>query len=91
MNNVKEALKRIVYCCRRTMNLAEVFAYDQDERHNNIFDDIYGDLMDSLYYLCDQKTDTLPESIVYMLIKDDSLSEEEVAEKLAELVKISEN
>lgn len=89
MKNVQEALTRIIHSCRRAMRLSEIFASEITEGTvSNCFDDIHGDLEDALYFLCDEHTDTLPESIVDRLIRDESLSDEEVAEHLSALVKI---
>ena len=89
MKNIQEALTRIIHSCRRAMRLSEIFASEVTEGSvSNCFDDIYGDMEDSLYFLCDEHTDTLPESIVDRLIRDESLSDEKVAEHLSALVKI---
>ena len=91
MNNVQEALTRIIKCTRTTMRLAEAVNAELPEKGINLFDGLFGDLMDSLYYLCDEKTFELQESTVYRLIRDDSLTDNQVAESLSALVKIKQN
>ena len=87
-NNVQEALSRIVKCIRTTMRMAEAVNSELPENGNNLFDSLHGDLEDSLYHLCDEKTMDLQSSTVDRLIMDDSLSEDQVAEALSALVKI---
>ena len=88
MNNLTEALTRIIHSCRRAMKLSEIFISEEDDKSSNCFDDIYGSLEDALYYLCDEHTSELQHSIVDRLIRDDSLSDSQVAETLSALVKI---
>ena len=88
MKNVQEALSRIVNCIRKTMRLAEAVNSELPENGNNLFDYLYGTLEDAVYYLCDENTLELQSSTVDMLIRDDSLSDRQVAETLSALVKI---
>lgn len=90
-NNVQEALSRIVNCIRKTMRLAEAVSSELPDRENNLFDYLYGTLEDAVYYLCDEKTFELQDSTVDRLIRDDSLSDDQVAEALSALVKIKKN
>ena len=85
---MKEALTRIIHSCRRAMKLSEIFISEEDNKSSNCFHDIYGSLEDALYYLCDEHTSEIQQSVVDRLIRDDRLSDEEVAEILSALVKI---
>ena len=89
MKNLQAALTRIIHSCRKAMRLSEIFASEVSKGVDNCFDDIYGSMEDALYFLCDEHTATLSESIVDRFLRDDSLSDEQVAETLSALVKIS--
>lgn len=87
-NNVKTALSLIVKSIRTTIRLSEAINSETPDSSNNLFDYLHGDLEDSLYYLCDEKTMDLQSSTVDRLIRDDSLSDDQVGEALSALVNI---
>lgn len=87
-NNVQEALSLIVKSIRTTIRLSEAINSETPDSSNNLFDYLHGNLEDALYYLCDEKTFELQDSTVDRLIRDDSLSDDQVGEALSALVKI---
>ena len=73
------------------MRLSEAVNAETPDNGNNLFDHLHGALEDSLYFLCDENTMDLQSSTVDRLIRDDSLSDDQVAEALSALVKIKKN
>lgn len=87
MTKLQEALKNIVSSCRTLMRLSEAIHAEHFDNGLNLFDYLNGSLEDALYFLCDENTDTLEESTVDKLLKDNTLSDEQIATKLLVLVK----
>lgn len=81
----KDAILRIVRSCRTARRLSNIFA-DEVSSGINVFDHIAGDLEDALYIMNQEETETLEESVVNQLICNDALSDEDVADKLYELI-----
>ena len=91
MNHLTEALTKIVHSCRISIRLSDVFSSELSEKHDNIFDDLAGWLEDALYFLSNQQTVTLQESTVDRLLRDNVLTDGQVAEELSKLVLINQN
>ena len=82
----EEVLIRIVRPCRKALRLSEVIASEFTDGSHSVLDDILGDLEDALFIMNQEKTDTLSESVVDQLIRNLSISDEEVAEMLTKLI-----
>jgi len=82
----EEVLIRIVRPCRKALRLSEVFSSELTEGSHTVLDDVLGDLEDALFIMNQEKTDTLEESVVDQLIRNLSISDEEVAEMLTKLI-----
>lgn len=87
----KNVILRIVRTCRKAMRLSEVFSAEVAERGMTVFDDIYGDLEDSLYFLNQENTQELSESIVDQLLRNKDLSDEAVTDTLYQLIQAKGN
>ena len=83
----REALVRIVRSCRKAMQLSEIFSdHVCHGKCETVFDNLYGDLEDSLYFLNDENTSELAESTVDRLLKNDGLSDDEVTDILLKMI-----
>ena len=82
----REALLKIVRSCRKAMHLSEIFSDEFTQGCTNVFDDLYGDLEDCLYYLNDEHTNELQESIVDQILRNDALSDDEATDFLLKMI-----
>lgn len=83
----REALVRIVRSCRKAMQLSEIFSdHVCQGKCETVFDNLYGDLEDSLYFLNDENTSELAENTVDKILKDDSLSDDDATDILLKLI-----
>lgn len=83
----REALVRIVRSCRKAMQLSEIFSdHVCQGKCETVFDNLYGDLEDCLYFLNDENTSELAESTVDKILKDDSLSDDDATDILLKLI-----
>lgn len=48
----------------------------------NPFFDLYGDALDAIYYLIGENTESLKESVTYRTVHNESLTDEQCAERL---------
>lgn len=70
----KEVMGKIVKSCRAAMREAR----KNTSVTNNLFDEIYGDLLDGIYLMLGEKTNVLEDSISFTVINS-TMSDEECA------------
>lgn len=82
----REALLRIVRSCRKAMHLSEIFSEEFVQGCTNVFDDLSGDMEDCLYFLNDESTNELQESMVDQILRNDALSDDEATDFLLKMI-----
>jgi len=76
-----DAMKLIIRATRKAQKSAESLSFISNAQTNKL-DEIYGDLMDAVYIICNERTETLSQSLSYKIIQNNDLSEEKAAELL---------
>lgn len=77
---MKEALIRMVHVARKTMELDNMFmklGYD-----NTPYFDIHGTIIDAIYHLIGERTNSLDESVTYQTIHDEDMTDDQRVEHL---------
>ena len=73
--DIENALLRLVKACRESRKLDQALislGYD-----NTPYFSILGNILDGIYYLIGDKTETLEESVAYQALNNDSLTDSE--------------
>lgn len=81
----KEVMEKIVKSCRAAMREAR----KNTSMTENLFDEIYGDLLDGIYLMLGEKTNELEDSISFTVINS-TMSDEECATVLAGIMESRE-
>ena len=81
----KEVMEKIVKSCRAAMREAR----KNTSVTNNLYDEIYGDLLDGIYMMLGEKTNELEDSISFTVINS-TMSDEECATVLEGIMKSHE-
>lgn len=71
----REVLKKIVSCCRKAMRTSDTVK-PMYEGNGGVAEEIYGELLDTIYLILGEKTATVDESITWTVLHSDMADDE---------------
>lgn len=82
----REVLLRMVRSCREARKITKMMETIPEYNGEGVFEKIYGDLMDAIYLMLEERTDVLEESVTFAVINS-RMSDEDCAGVLETIMK----